>query len=192
MKKLIIFILLYFFLNSTHGQSFLGIHANSLQSNSGRNNLGSKIGFGLRHEKSYFNGKYLKLIWAEILEYKRINTQYETTGLYPHSYTQVTGTLHLLDAQLEGKIRTNTRLFAEMGVFTSFSLVKKLTPSEISRYKSDFNIFNGGYLVGSGYHFSKITVLINTQMGMFSILKNGYKANKTRQMNLCFIKSLSH
>ena len=182
MKKLLLFILFSTSLHSIYSQSSIKFRSNLFRFND-EYPTKKKIGFGIGHEKITLSHNWVKLIWAQSLDYKQTNFNYQIGGL-GHGKTLIIGNIHLLNAQLDTKVRLGKRLFYDIGGFIAFSIVKELKPADFANYKNYFNSFDGGILTGIGYSFENITLSVDMQIGLFKILQSNGTQYKTQQLNL--------
>ncbi len=121
------------------------------------------------------------------------------------------GNIHFLNAQVDLRARVGKKIFGELGVFTAYSLYKKITngqvnvsrncssaPSgvncvpqsyfEITDQNKDFSPFDYGLIVGIGYLYKDLTFILDGQLGLHQIvnLRRDYQF-KSRQINLSVI-----
>lgn len=212
MKNTVVLFFLFFTLsfNTIYSQSFIKIRVNAF-------NLYDtytsdfKIGLGIGHEKITLNRSWFKLIIGQNLDFKHTNISYYKGGLGAGSTTM--GNINFLNAQLDVKTRFGKQFFVETGVYSSLSLLKKITKgqviasgcvynppnsticqngliSPITNQASDFNAFDGGVLLGLGYTYQNLTFIIDGQLGLFKILESKYNNLKSEQINLSLILPL--
>ena len=123
MKKLFLMSFLLLLFISVSGQSYFKIRSNFFRFNS-EYPTEFKTGFGIGYEKATLSHKWVKLIWAQSLDYKWTNTNYETGGL-GYGTKNIIAHIHFLNAQLDTKLRFGKSLFYDIGGFVSFSIFKK-------------------------------------------------------------------
>jgi Outer membrane protein beta-barrel domain len=213
MKKIILVALVLLFFNVTYSQSFLNVKVNTFRFNDYSSNL--KIGLGIGHKNYLSNHKWVKLIMSESLDFKHTSFTYFEGGLGGGSSTE--GNINFLNAQVDFRSRIGKNFFGEAGFYTSYSILKKITkgqvtstqrcsfvppgqqpicypPSitEITNQSKDFSPFDFGLVVGVGYSFGDLTVVMDGQLGFYKILEARYNEFKSEQINLSAIFPLKN
>ena len=147
----------------------------------------------------------LKIVLGEGIDYKRLFYYYYNGGL--GAGTTYSGDVHLVNLELDLRLRMGRKLFGELGTFTSYALLKKYSNQKASfsqscflpptggvcppvtnkpsPYVDDFKRFNFGVLLGIGCHLEKIILTFDYQLGVTPIFDLGRSTTyATEQFNL--------
>ena len=209
MKKIIlllIFVLL--FLSPIYSQSFLSFRTNLFSFShtyytSDYNN--AKVGFGISHKNYFRNQSKVKIILSESLDYKHTNFIYDEGGVGGGKSTK--GNIYFLNVQMDARARVGGKIFGELGIFTAYSLVKKITNGqvnvsrncsfappgvncipqsffEITDESKDFSPLDYGLIVGIGYLYKDLTFILDGQLGLHQIVSLRDYQLKSRQINV--------
>jgi hypothetical protein len=209
MKKLTLLLILVLpFLSPIYSQSFISFRTNlfSFSSTDYTSDYNkAKVGFGIGHKNYFRNESRVKIILSENLDYKQTDFYY-TQGSLAGGYS-TKGNIHFLNAQVDLRARVGGKIFGELGIFTAYSLVKKITNGqvnvsrncsltppgvncipqsyfEITDESKDFSPLDYGLIVGIGYSFKDLTFVLDGQLGLHQIMNLRDYQFKSRQINL--------
>lgn len=204
MKKLFSLFLIFVSLNNVQGQSFLKVRNNIFKF--GIDSSQYKLGFGVGHERILIDKSVIKILFGQDLDYKRGTFNYYDGGV--ESGKLVFGNINFLNAQLNAKIRMGKEFFFETGLYSSVSLIKKITNGgtvtttrcllpinqaqacpppvggEINDESNDFGSIDFGGLLGIGYTYMDYKIILDGQFGLKSIVNLPYSQLTTIQFNL--------
>lgn len=212
MKKLIVFTFLHILLNSAYGQSFLKVRSNLFKF--GVPSSDYKLGLGIGHERLVLDKSFIKILLGQDIDYKHTSFNFYDGGLGGGDF--IYGNINFLNGQLNVKTRIGKRLFYELGLFSSLSLIKKITkggvtitqtcgavpPSQtpicpdpinksITNESSYFGSLDFGPLLGIGYTFKDYKFILDGQFGLKNIISLQYSQLTTIQFNLSVAKSIN-
>ena len=203
MKKLFLLSFLFFSLHPISGQSFLKVRSNIFKFDEPSSQY--KLGFGIGHERFILDKTKIKVLFGQNLDYKHSTFDYYDGGL--GAGKSVFGTINFINAQLDIKARIGKKLFFETGLFSSLSLMKKITkggttttssclgsPNQtvcpgpvdrpISNESDDFAPLDYGVLLGIGYTYKDYKIITDAQWGFNNIINLKYSQLATVQFNL--------
>jgi hypothetical protein len=213
MKKILFTLLCCVHLNAIFGQSFLKISTNKSYFNDYYPEQ-AKFGFGLGVQTHVFKHKWMKLILEEDIDFRRINFSYYRGGL--GGGTTTSGTIKFSNLKINARTRLGKRFFGDLGIFSAYSLGKKITSGQvyegngctiilpattctgysmtkrITNEAKEFSNFDWGFLIGTGFTWKKITVELDFQGGKNTIVNARYFDYHTRQLNLSLVLPLSN
>ena len=177
------------------GQSFLKTGINLSRLYNGLFNAREEAypALNIGHQVYLLKAEDLKIVLGEGIDYKRLFYYYYNGGL--GAGTTYSGDVHLVNLELDLRLRMGRKLFGELGVFTSYALLKKYSNQKASfsqacflpptggvcppitykpsPYVDDFKRFDFGVLLGIGYHLDKIILTLDYQLGVIPILDLG-------------------
>ncbi len=214
MKKLtLLLILVLAFSSPIYSQSFLSFRTNLFsftRTYYTPDYIKAKVGFGIGHKINFANDKKFKIIMSENLDFKHTDFTYFEGGLGGGNTSE--GNINFLNAQVDFRARIGKKIFGEAGFYSSYSLLKKITKGkvtttrrcspasptqqpicypttyqEITDQNKDFSPFDFGLVVGTGFTFRDLTILLDGQLGFYKILDVRYDEFKSRQLNLSII-----
>ena len=194
MKSIALIIIVLLSFSPVFGQSFLkaSINKSRLYSCLFCQREGSKFAFALGHQIYLLKKDDVKVIFGDGIDYKRLHYRYYKGG--KGAGTSYKGDLDQFNVELDLRLRKGKNLFGEIGVFTSYSFLKKssnqksifyqtcfLPPTggvcppityPTSPFQDNLKPFDYGLLLGMGYQLKKITLELDYQLGIPIILKN--------------------
>ncbi len=208
MKTFALTIIVFLFFSPIFGQSFLktSINNSRLYSCLFCQREGSKFAFSVGHQIYLLRMDDIKLILGDGIDYKRLHYSYYNGG--NGGGTTHKGDLDQINVELDLRLRKGKKLFGEIGVFTSYSFVKRFSNKTVSVYqvcflppsggvcppititpssfKDNFKPFDYGLLLGMGYHLKKIILALDYQLGIKHIFyDSGYHTDSAiDQFNL--------
>ena len=157
---------------------------------------------------------FVKILFAQALDFKNSSFSYYDGG--HGGGTNVFGNINFLNAQLDAKARIGKQFFLETGLFTSVSLLKKITKGgtistracfpppnqipvpacpppvygEITDESDDFGSIDFGGLLGIGCAYKDYKIILDGQFGLNNIVNLRFSQLTTIQFNLSVLKPL--
>lgn len=192
MKKWILIICICLFIVPVFGQSFLktGTNLSTLTSCTFCLKEGFKSGLTIGHQIYLLQFKDLKVIFGDAIDYKRMSYNYYKGG--KGAGTTNRGNFNQVNLELDLRLRLGKKLFTEFGSFTSYSFLKKFDHQKSSYsqgclfpppigicppvtnqpvpFEDEFKRFELGILLGIGYQYEKIILMLDYQGGILPIL----------------------
>ena len=212
MKKLTLLLILVLpFLSPIYSQSSLSFRTNLFSFSRTYytpDYIKAKVGFGIGHKNYFRNESKVRIILSENLDYKHTDFYYNEGGVAGGKSTK--GNIYFLNVQVDARARVGGKIFGELGIFTAYSLVKKITNGqvnvsrncsfappgvncipqsyfEITDESKDFSPFDYGLIVGIGYLYKDLTFILDGQLGLHQIVNLRDYQFKSRQINLSVI-----
>ena len=177
------------------GQSFLktGVNLSRLYNGLFNPREEASPALTIGHQVYLLQAEDLKIVLGDCIDYKRLFYYYYNGGL--GGGTSYSGYVHLVNLELDLRLRMGRKLFGEVGAFSSYALLKKYSNQKASfsqtcflpptggvcppvtykpsPYVDDFKRFDFGVLLGIGYHLEKIILTFDYQLGVIPILDLG-------------------
>ena len=210
MKKNLIVFAFFVIINSINGQNFIKLSANQLYFTEVDYTSEKKLGLEIAIRRQLFQEKLVRLMIDGGLDFKRTQLSYRRSGGKLAGST-VSGNINFLDLGVDTRVRIGKRFFCDLGFWGTFALLKKIfngvvvsdgyyiptssttstyyppTTSAVTNETKDFRDSDGGFLVGTGYAWEKVSIELNFAIGQKKILDTAYLDLKSRRFNLSVV-----
>jgi Outer membrane protein beta-barrel domain len=173
MKKTLTFLIFFSWINLITSQSLLKTNVNvlGLFGKGLAGNTESRMGFEIGHQHDLSSGSLVKFVMSENLVYRRSGFEFrqDTVG----GYLKTEGDINYLDVKVDFRVRFGIKYFIELGIFTSYAVVKNVSDGSSSYNKNCPNFpdcdeplprpfvnylgsFDAGWVIGASTYYKDI------------------------------------
>lgn len=182
MKKTAFFLLIFLWTTQLSGQSLLKTNVNVLGLfGKGTANSDGKLGLEIGHQHDLSDGKTVKFVMSESLEYRRSGFRFTQDTVGGSLYTS--GNINYLNVKVDFRVRFGVKYFIELGIFSSYALVKNVSDGSAQFFKTCPNFlncdepqprpfvnylgsFDAGWVVGASTYYHDILFQFHLYIGI--------------------------